>query len=32
MAVQQSGADGEEVAVTRIVDFDGAPGVLAAKW
>jgi len=28
MAVEEGGADGEEVAVARIVYFNGAPGVL----
>lgn len=29
MAVQQGGADGEEVRVARVVDLDDTPGVLA---
>ena len=29
VGVQEGGADGEEIAVARVVDFDGAPRVLA---
>ena len=31
VGVEQGGADGEEVGVAGVVDFDGAPGVLAKK-